>query len=42
LYHYFPTKQALPDDKCLDLETHLTRLRMQSIWPILARYSLRE
>jgi hypothetical protein len=36
LYHYFPTKQALLDDKCLDLETHPARLRMQCVWLILA------
>jgi hypothetical protein len=41
LYHYFPTKQALLDDKCLDLENHLTRLRTQCVWLVLARHSLR-
>jgi len=41
LYHYFPTKQALLDDKCLDLETHLARLRMQCVQLILGRALVR-
>jgi hypothetical protein len=41
LYHYFPAKLALLDDKSLDLETQRTRFHIQYVQLILAHDPVR-